>query len=72
MTKDVGYGKPPVKSQYKKGTSGNPHGRPKKKIGTVAHPHQLLMGLLNEEVSIKSGKKTKKITIGEATLRNSG
>src|SRR5436190_251022 len=26
---DVGYGKPPKQAQFKKGTSGNPHGRPK-------------------------------------------
>lgn len=26
---DVGYGKPPKKSQFKKGESGNPKGRPK-------------------------------------------
>lgn len=35
MSKDdddeVGYGKPPVKNQFKKGQSGNPNGRPKKK-----------------------------------------
>jgi len=27
---EVGYGKPPKKSQFPKGTSGNPTGRPKK------------------------------------------
>ena len=26
---EVGYAKPPVKSRFKKGTSGNPKGRPK-------------------------------------------
>jgi hypothetical protein len=26
---DVGYGKPPAKNQFKKGSSGNPKGRPK-------------------------------------------
>jgi hypothetical protein len=26
---DVGYRKPPVKTRFKKGTSGNPRGRPK-------------------------------------------
>jgi len=25
---DVGYGKPPQKTQFKRGASGNPHGRP--------------------------------------------
>lgn len=29
MTYKVGYGKPPKATQFKKGTSGNPKGRPK-------------------------------------------
>ena len=29
----VGYGRPPKASQYKKGQSGNPHGRPRKTPG---------------------------------------
>lgn len=29
---DVGYGKPPVASRFKPGQSGNPRGRPKKKL----------------------------------------
>ena len=28
---DVGYGKPPKETQFRKGQSGNPNGRPKKK-----------------------------------------
>ena len=28
---EVGYGRPPKKSQFRKGQSGNPSGRPKKR-----------------------------------------
>ena len=28
-TYDVGYGKPPVNTRFRKGQSGNPHGRPR-------------------------------------------
>ncbi len=27
---DIGYGKPPARSRFQQGTSGNPKGRPKK------------------------------------------
>ena len=70
MTKnaEVGYGKPPVKSQFKKGKSGNPYGRPKKPA-TVADPNQMVIGVLNEPVSVKNGNKFKKIPVCEALLR---
>lgn len=35
---DVGYGKPPVKSRFKKGQSGNPAGRRKKSEGSSLPP----------------------------------
>jgi hypothetical protein len=37
----VGYGRPPAKSRFKKGTSGNPRGRPKhsKNMKTIIRRH---------------------------------
>jgi hypothetical protein len=43
----VGYGKPPVETQFQKGRSGNPGGRPR---GT-----KTLMALLGEALSRRSG-----------------
>jgi Family of unknown function (DUF5681) len=35
-TETVGYKRPPAKSQFKPGTSGNPRGRPKRKVDMSA------------------------------------
>ena len=41
---EVGFGKPPKSTQFKKGQSGNPRGRPKKLAPTVAGQVARLMG----------------------------
>src|SRR5580704_13299997 len=38
---DVGHGKPPKNTQFKKGTSGNPLGRPKKKQNAKQRFHEV-------------------------------
>ena len=57
-----GYMKPPAERQFKKGTSGNPKGRPK----TVETPYTALQKVMDRKVSLAgSGRK---IPIREALL----
>jgi Family of unknown function (DUF5681) len=62
---DIGYGKPPLHSQFGKGHSGNPRGRPKgsRNLST------LLDGALNERVIVSENGKRKRITKREAILK---
>jgi hypothetical protein len=54
---EVGYGKPPVKSQFKPGQSGNRNGRPTRESTTIGG---IATKLLLEKKTVKlSGKETK-------------
>ena len=63
---DVGYKKPPKKTQFKAGQSGNPKGRPKgsQNIGTS------LNNVLSEIIVAPKNGKPKKITKHEIFSRN--
>ena len=55
---DVGYGKPPVHSRFKKGKSGNPRGRPK---GSTNHRTQLCR-VLDEKITVRENGKSRRMT----------
>lgn len=61
---DVGYRKPPKRSRFQQGSSGNPRGRPrgKRNIATV------LTEVLEEKIVITDGGVRKRVTKLEAAL----
>ena len=61
----IGYGCPPVHSQFKPGQSGNPSGRAKGSQNLKT----LFNKILNEEISLREGSDVKKISKAEAIVR---
>jgi hypothetical protein len=62
----IGYGIPPVHSQFKPGQSGNPSGRAKGSQNLKT----LFNKVLHEEISLRDGAEVKKITKAEAVVRS--
>ena len=61
---EVGYKKPPKRTQFKKGQSGNPKGRPKgaKSLQTIARR------LLTEKISVRTARGENRMTRIEAMM----
>lgn len=62
----VGYRRPPLHTRFQPGQSGNPSGRPK----GSANLKTLLEQVLKEQISLREGNVTKKITKAEAIMRS--
>ena len=71
---DIGYGKPPTASRFKKGQSGNPRGRPTGATArTRARPTERLKDILLEEayrpISVRDGARTLTLPMAQAVIR---
>lgn len=65
---EVGHGKPPKQTQFQKGRSGNPDGRPKASATPTKKAASVLKEILNKKITVKDGGKTRRITKLEALL----
>ena len=62
---EVGYGKPPHKTRFKKGQSGNPLGR----VKGSKNLSKLLLQALDEPVVVNENGERKQITKAEAMIK---
>ena len=62
-SQDLGYGKPPAATRFKKGTSGNPRGRPRKRHTQL--PYDAVLGRM---VTVRENGRERRITAAEAFI----
>lgn len=61
---EVGYGKPPKAARYRKGFSGNPNGRPRRKPDL----YRELSRVLHEQVNVTREGEKQLVTVQQALL----
>ena len=61
---EVGFGRPPKQTRFKKGRSGNPRGRPRKKPDLYSE----LTKVLHENVTVTIDGQPEKVTVQQALL----
>jgi len=72
----LGYGRPPRHARFKKGQSGNPRGRPKKKrdpepdTAALNEQHAILRAEINRKVKVTEGGEVKEVSIQEAITKS--
>lgn len=67
MTDDSGYKRPPKSGQFRKGKSGNPRGRPKRK--KLSNEKELLREILREPMTIRENGVPRTVPKSEAMIR---
>jgi hypothetical protein len=60
----VGYGRPPIATRFRKGTSGNPSGRPRQSRSVGA----ILAEILARKITSRDGTRLREVMVQEAML----